>query len=1535
MPDFPTVGLNVDLNTIVRAKAEFSALKAGIADVGDAAEEAAKKAKYLLGVEIQSAKMAAAAGSAATKQRVADSEQAARAQVAAAKASADALAAQNSRYLNIRMANTRAAIATELAADKQAATSAASVLALRIRLAQQEAREINAGQASVTAFRAAMAKQRASEDVAEARAAAAAAAASAREQEAAFRYVHGVKVRYFLAEQAQAEKTAAAEARAAAVAAREQIAAAAAATKAREAFMKRSLADAKAYQATRVAAERAVTEATVEGGAIQTAVHRRVAGVAGKIRESFVLVREGIRGDTTRMAGSLTLLAQYFGLLEPRILAVGAALALTIGPMVALGVAMEQGSRKAAQFQNDLILTGNYAGITADQLEAMAKRVAESSHTNVLSAEEGITQLVASGKFTASTIELMASTAERFSQLSHQSVSDILKGYEDMKGGVVTWAVKHEQAYHDLDLAQIKAIARLEDLGKHEEAVALAMKGVHDHIYSQAAPSFGYLENSVHRVKNELAELWALMQNFGKPETYAHQVNRFATSVREDAARLRNPNLSADAQQQIEDHMHDAQANMHHALQQQQDAVPAAAAASAAAVAEQDKIDKWYADRNKHPHTPSTAGATNSLAALQAQASSLVTQFGSVNADPMSEWASKIAGAGDVAAARRTAGTGAPLQDPARAAAQLKELATLAIQAGEAMAKQTRSQTDHNAVTQVQIATDSTANKIMLDFWASGTKSSAGYAAALEQVHQTQLDAQKAQAMLSVAQTYGVNTTSQIRDHVLAMIAPNREATDTERTLAQGLQDFATKAYLATAAQIDLNDQRERKNALDTHAASVAQEISDLHDHTDAVLAGAAALALYNRELEIRQAIHDNPGLSDAEAAAEVDHRTMATERLRVAQADLTREVLLGSAGREHEAEAAAILAGHLAEAKQSGIALTETDRQRLEVQSQIEASLKGQITDMQQLQIAIQDSIRNAFIETGKLDFSSLKDGLLKAMRKAIYDAFLAKPIDILVNAAVKWEEKALNSLFDSLQNGQNPLASLFGGKGPQSIDDALQQFSASSSGLSGIVGGLGKAASQLASVAGPLAAAFAIDTMIGQGVGMIAGSLGANTQQQKNAQTGGTFGGLLGSIIGLFWGTGTQDAQTQVLLNAGGGMVGSPGGKHATTDTITGVTNIAAGIQQLISQLGELGVNAQGIITGVETHVLGTDYLYQSPTLRTPVGNDPASITAGVTKLLLANAKVQDPQERILVDQLVAANASLEQISTTLQSYLAAQGVVSDVHIALMKYTDPVTAATLALQKQQIERRKTIIGDINSGYFTSAQIAQLAGELPALEQKEIQDALANVATSADGAAHSMQDFADAQKKIIDFATSLTVGALSPLSPQAQLAAANASYMTDLTGARGGSFDALSNIPNTAQTYLEQAQKFFGSGGAYADIFSTVQQSLTEVGTQTVGTGNSQVDAINAAALALQNAINLGSLNIVNAITASNDNFGGHSGSAPQALTQAQVDQIVAAVVAGTAAQGTMTVEAVNALTAAVRASLATQQALAGGLAA
>lgn len=167
-----------------------------------------------------------------------------------------------------------------------------------------------------------------------------------------------------------------------------------------------------------------------------------VHGSALAIREFLVMMRELSRGDMTRFAGSLSIFLGTFKNFSLLNLATNP-ITLVAAAMGALTYAAVKGSEAQTQFNNVLVESGNYAGMTEAKMNSLAETISKTSTMTIGAAKEVVTQLVASGQIGSQSLAAIAGLAEKMSERTGKSVdettallvklfSDPIKGAEEL-----------------------------------------------------------------------------------------------------------------------------------------------------------------------------------------------------------------------------------------------------------------------------------------------------------------------------------------------------------------------------------------------------------------------------------------------------------------------------------------------------------------------------------------------------------------------------------------------------------------------------------------------------------------------------------------------------------------------------------------------------------------------------------------------------------------------------------------------------------------------------------------------------------------------------------------------------------------------------------------------------------------------------------------------------------------------------------------------------------------------------------------------
>lgn len=148
-----------------------------------------------------------------------------------------------------------------------------------------------------------------------------------------------------------------------------------------------------------------------------------------------------------------------------------------VAAIAAVGYAALSASNDQDEFNQSILISGNYAGTTAAQLEDMTASIG-GMKSNYGDVRDILNGLVSSGKFTGETLNSVAQAASLMAELSGQSADQVVSQFLKMTDGVTSWAATTNQQYHFLDLATYQRIQSLEDQGRKEEAIEVASQAL-------------------------------------------------------------------------------------------------------------------------------------------------------------------------------------------------------------------------------------------------------------------------------------------------------------------------------------------------------------------------------------------------------------------------------------------------------------------------------------------------------------------------------------------------------------------------------------------------------------------------------------------------------------------------------------------------------------------------------------------------------------------------------------------------------------------------------------------------------------------------------------------------------------------------------------------------------------------------------------------------------------------------------------------------------------------------------------------------
>ncbi|WP_130931594.1 phage tail tape measure protein [Pseudomonas sp. Sample_24] len=198
------------------------------------------------------------------------------------------------------------------------------------------------------------------------------------------------------------------------------------------------------------------------------------------------------------------------------LLAILAPLALAAAAVGALAVAYYKGSKEQDNYNKSLILTGNYAGVSAGQLGDMARQVSATVGTTGQAAEV-LALLAGNGKIAGESFAGITQAAVSMQEATGKAVSETVAEFSKLADDPVKASAALNEQYHYLTASVYSQIAALEEQGDHAGAVKLATEQYADAI-NERTPKI--LENLSFWEKgyNAVARAADNLKNIGRPD---------------------------------------------------------------------------------------------------------------------------------------------------------------------------------------------------------------------------------------------------------------------------------------------------------------------------------------------------------------------------------------------------------------------------------------------------------------------------------------------------------------------------------------------------------------------------------------------------------------------------------------------------------------------------------------------------------------------------------------------------------------------------------------------------------------------------------------------------------------------------------------------------------------------------------------------------------------------------------------------------------------------------------------------------------
>jgi lambda family phage tail tape measure protein len=261
----------------------------------------------------------------------------------------------------------------------------------------------------------------------------------------------------------------------------------------------------------------AATIATNQYGLSQKQTAFAMRGVPAQITDIITSLQGGQRplNVLLQQGGQLK---DMFGGIAPAARALAAGLTSLINPLTigaaaiaTFVIAFTQAEEQANAFDRALITTGNFANLTAEELDGLAQKLDGLAGTTSREAASALAEVAATGRFTGEQIELVARAALQMQNVAGKAIKDTVAEFVELGKDPVTAILKLNETQHFLTQAQLDNIQTLKEQGRETDAATAAFRAYADEI-DQRAPALaghvGFISETFRTLKNVGAEAW-------------------------------------------------------------------------------------------------------------------------------------------------------------------------------------------------------------------------------------------------------------------------------------------------------------------------------------------------------------------------------------------------------------------------------------------------------------------------------------------------------------------------------------------------------------------------------------------------------------------------------------------------------------------------------------------------------------------------------------------------------------------------------------------------------------------------------------------------------------------------------------------------------------------------------------------------------------------------------------------------------------------------------------------------------------------
>lgn len=226
----------------------------------------------------------------------------------------------------------------------------------------------------------------------------------------------------------------------------------------------------------------------------------------GQVKDSF----GGLGPLFSKLSSVLTVARVAFG--------------LTAAAAAGVVYALYEGHQRTEEFNKSIVLTGNFAGVAAGEINTLARSVAALSQAPIGASREALMALIKTGQVGPQALQPMAQAMVTLQKTTGGTADEIAKDFAGMSTGVAKWAYEHNRLLHFVTAEQYTYIRSLEAQGKVQEAMAFTSQ-VLDKALKDRQPGLSAIGKLWKEVGDFASSAWDKMAGIGKTDNVAQQID--------------------------------------------------------------------------------------------------------------------------------------------------------------------------------------------------------------------------------------------------------------------------------------------------------------------------------------------------------------------------------------------------------------------------------------------------------------------------------------------------------------------------------------------------------------------------------------------------------------------------------------------------------------------------------------------------------------------------------------------------------------------------------------------------------------------------------------------------------------------------------------------------------------------------------------------------------------------------------------------------------------------------------------------------